>query len=229
VAGSTKAATAAAAAADRLPDLATVWLTLQPSFAFLLVADATYDSSSSSSGRGALLPQQPSAGLAAARQQLLAQLLGVSGSAAAAAGLVVPLVLAQLSTWRADAGADRCVCVCGGGGGVIQLLHLHYLLVWGFSKRSVCWCRAQQAGAGDGAFSGRSLLQCCLVSPAAQLSSYAACACTEFLCGFVACCSPVQVAADTSSVRCAGCPQHIQQQQQQQQQQWGAALVGSSL
>jgi hypothetical protein len=134
VAGSTKAATAAAAAADRLPDLATVWLTLQPSFAFLLVADATYDSSSSSSGRGALLPQQPSAGLAAARQQLLAQLLGVSGSAAAAAGLVVPLVLAQLSTWRADAGADRCVCVCGGGGGGDTVIAFALLTCLGFQQ-----------------------------------------------------------------------------------------------
>lgn len=104
-------AAAAAAADDDTAGLDAAWRTLQPFFAFMLLAGATYDSSSGARGAAGLLQQQQASSegaLAAARGLLLSQLLGLAGCDAAAAGLVVPLVLQQLAVWRSDSAADRC-------------------------------------------------------------------------------------------------------------------------
>jgi hypothetical protein len=102
---------AAAAAAGDTDGLDAAWRTLQPFFAFVLLAGATYDSSSGGTrGAAGLLQQQQGSSegaLAAARGLLLSQLLGLAGCDAAAARLVVPLVLQQLAVWRSDSAADR--------------------------------------------------------------------------------------------------------------------------
>lgn len=88
-----------------------MWLTLRPLFAFLLLADASYDSSSISSrtanASSSNASNSGSSSLSAARSLLLSQLLALASCDEAAAELVVPLVLQQLRVWRSSSGADR--------------------------------------------------------------------------------------------------------------------------